>query len=170
MQVPERLVSTLDKGMEVRLEFDAAPTTTWIGTIDHVVPQADLLSRSFPVKVLLDNRLRDGSPVLRGGMLARAWLPVGLVGEALVVPKDAVVLGGPTPIVFAVQSVARAQTDGSVGMGTVQPVPVRLGAAVGGAVAIEGDLTVGSLVVIRGNERLRPGMPVRFPAPAEASR
>ena len=170
VQVPERLVSTLDKGMEVRLEFDAAPTTTWIGTIDHVVPQADLLSRSFPVKVLLDNRLRDGSPVLRGGMLARAWLPVGRVGEALVVPKDAVVLGGPTPIVFAVQSVARAQTDGSVGMGTVQPVPVRLGAAVGGAVAIEGDLTVGSLVVIRGNERLRPGMPVRFPAPAEASR
>jgi RND family efflux transporter MFP subunit len=170
VQVPERLVSTLGKGMEVRLEFDAAPTTTWIGSIDHVVPQADLLSRSFPVKVLLDNKLRDGAPVLRGGMLARAWLPVGRVGEALVVPKDAVVLGGPTPIVFAVQSIAGTQTDGSIGMGTVQPVPVRLGAAVGGAVAIEGDLAVGSLVVIRGNERLRPGMPVRFPAPAEASR
>jgi RND family efflux transporter MFP subunit len=170
VQVPERLVSTLGKGMEVRLEFDAAPTTTWIGSIDHVVPQADLLSRSFPVKVLLDNKLRAGAPVLRGGMLARAWLPVGRVGEALVVPKDAVVLGGPTPIVFAVQSIAGTQTDGSIGMGTVQPVPVRLGAAVGGAVAIEGDLAVGSLVVIRGNERLRPGMPVRFPAPAEASR
>ena len=170
VQVPERLVSTLGKGMEVRLEFDAAPTTTWIGSIDHVVPQADLLSRSFPVKVLLDNRLKDGAPVLRGGMLARAWLPVGRVGEALVVPKDAVVLGGPTPIVFAVQSIAGAQTDGSTGTGNVRPVPVRLGAAVGGAVAIEGDLAVGSLVVIRGNERLRPGMPVRFPAPEKASR
>ena len=170
VQVPERLVSTLAKGMEVRLEFDAAPTTTWIGVIDHVVPQADLLSRSFPVKVLLDNRLKDGAPVLRGGMLARAWLPVGRVGEAMVVPKDAVVLGGPTPVVFAVQSIAGAPTDEAIGTGTVQPVPVRLGAAVGGAVAIEGDLSVGSLVVIRGNERLRPGMPVRFPAPAEASR
>lgn len=170
VQVPERLVSTLGKGMEVRLEFDAAPTTTWIGIIDHVVPQADLLSRSFPVKVLLDNRLKDGAPVLRGGMLARAWLPVGRVGEAMVVPKDAVVLGGPTPIVFVVQSIDGVQADGPIGTGTVQSVPVRLGAAVGGAVAIEGDLSVGSLVVIRGNERLRPGMPVRFPAPAEASR
>ena len=71
---------------------------------------------------------------------------------------------------FAVQSVAGAPADEAIGTGTVQPVPVRLGAAVGGAVAIEGDLSVGSLVVIRGNERLRPGMPVRFPAPAEASR
>jgi len=170
VQVPERLVSTLRKGMEVRLEFDAAPTVTWIGIIDHVVPQADLLSRSFPVKVLLDNRVEDATPVLRGGMLARAWLPVGRVGQALVVPKDAVVLGGPNPVVFAVQPAAGGPAAGSNGTGTVQPVPVRLGAAVEGAVAIEGSLAVGGLVVIRGNERLRPGMTVRYPIPTEAAR
>ncbi|NDH95786.1 MAG: efflux RND transporter periplasmic adaptor subunit, partial [Planctomycetia bacterium] len=170
VQVPERLVSTLRKGMEVRLEFDAAPTVTWIGIIDHVVPQADLLSRSFPVKVLLDNRVEDATPVLRGGMLARAWLPVGRVGQALVVPKDAVVLGGPTPVVFAVQPAAGGPAAGSNGTGTVQPVPVRLGAAVEGAVAIEGGLAVGGLVVIRGNERLRPGMTVRYPIPTVAAR
>jgi hypothetical protein len=88
----------------------------------------------------------------------------------LVVPKDAVVLGGPTPIVFAVQPAAGGRAAGSTGTGTVQPVPVRLGAAVEGAVAIEGSLAVGGLVVIRGNERLRPGMAVRYPIPMEAAR
>ncbi len=170
VQVPERLVSTLRKGMEVRLEFEAAPTNTWIGTINQVVPQADLLSRSFPVKVLLDNRVEDATPVLRGGMLARAWLPVGRVGQTLVVPKDAVVLGGSTPVVYAVQRSAGQPADGTTGTGVVEPVPVRLGAAVGGAVGVEGSLAVGTLVVIRGNERLRPGLSVRFPLPAEAAR
>jgi len=170
VQVPERLVSTLRRGMEVRLEFEAAPTTTWIGTINQVVPQADLLSRSFPVKVLLDNRVEDATPVLRGGMLARAWLPVGRVGQTLVVPKDAVVLGGPTPVVYTVQPSAGQPADGTTGTGIVEPVPVRLGAAVEGAVGVEGSLAVGTLVVTRGNERLRPGLSVRFPLPAEAAR
>lgn len=168
VQVPERHVATLRKGMEVRLEFDSAPTTTWIGTIDHVVPQADLLSRSFPVKVLLDNRVEGSAPVLRGGMLARAWLPVGRVGQGLVVPKDAVVLGGTTPVVFAIELSGGEPADGGTATGVVQPVPVTLGAAVEGAVAVEGNLPAGTLVVIRGNERLRPGMSVRFPLPAQA--
>lgn len=167
VQVPERHVGTLQPGMEVRLEFDAAPHQAWIGVIEHIIPQADLLSRSFPVTVLLDNRLVSGTPVLRGGMLARAWLPVGQIGHATVVPKDAVVLGGPQPVVFAVIP-DDASPSPDYGSGTVQPVTVSLGAAVEGAVAIEGDLAVGTAVVVRGNERLRPGMAVRFPLPQAA--
>jgi RND family efflux transporter MFP subunit len=161
VQVPELLIGSLSAGATVRLDIDAAPNQTWIGTVERVVPQADLLSRSFPVKVTLENRVVDGQPVLRGGLLARAWLPVGKTGLAVVVPKDALVLGAGPPFVYAVETTAP-------GAGTVRPVPVTLGAAVGGAVEVRGDIAAGQLVVVRGNERLRPGMAVSF-APPPAS-
>jgi multidrug efflux pump subunit AcrA (membrane-fusion protein) len=46
-------------------------------------------------------------------------------------------------------------------------VEVALGAAVEGHVAVRGGLEPGMLVVVRGNERLRPGMQVSFAPPAE---
>lgn len=159
VRVPELSIGSLSTGQDVRLEFDAAPNETWIGRVEHVVPQADLLSRSFPVKVRLANRVVDGQPLLRGGMLARAWLPVGRSGLATVVPKDALVLGGGGPIVYVVTA------EGDSLRGTVRPVPVAIGAAVGGAVEIRDGLEPGQMVVVRGNERLRPGMAVTFTMP-----
>ncbi len=156
VQVPELAVRTLLVGADVRLEIDAAPQQTWIGRVERIVPQADLLSRSFPVKVLLDNLVLDGQPVLRGGMLARAWLPMGKTGPATVVPKDALVLGGGTPVVYVVDVAA------APGTGAVRAVPVAPGAAVAGAVEVRGDLEPGQLVVVRGNERLRAGVAVSF--------
>ena len=81
VRVPESSIGTLREGADVRLEFDAAPDHAWIGSIARIVPQADLLSRSFPVKIRLENRIVDGQPVIKGGMLARAWLPVGTAGR-----------------------------------------------------------------------------------------
>ena len=167
-QVPEMSVRFLKPGAEVRLEFDAAPDQTWVGQVARVVPQADLLSRSFPVEVLLENRVIDGQPVLQGGMLARAWLPVGKTGSVTVVPKDAVVLGVSQPFVYVID-VAQAAPGSPAGpagaTGTVRPVEVSLGAAVEGHVEIRGGLEPGQLVVTRGNERLRPGMAVAFQPP-----
>ena len=100
--------------------------------------------------------------MLKGGMLARAWLPVGNTGTATVVPKDAVVLGVSSPFVYVVAPVPSA----AGGTGMVQPVEVALGAAVEGHVEIRGGLEPGQLVVTRGNERLRPGMAVTFQIPS----
>ena len=159
-QVPESSLAALREGAHVRLEFDAAADQAWIGTVARVVPQADLLSRSFPVRIRLENRIVDGVPTIKGGMLARAWLPVGAAGEVTVVPKDALVLGGAKPLVFCID-------PSSPTTGVVRPVEVALGAAVEGYVAVRGTLEPGALVVVRGNERLRPGMQVTFTPPAE---
>jgi len=159
-QVPESSLAALREGAHVRLEFDAAADQAWIGTVARVVPQADLLSRSFPVRIRLENRIVDGVPTIKGGMLARAWLPVGAAGEVTVVPKDALVLGGAKPLVFCID-------PSSPTTGVVRPVEVALGAAVEGHVAVRGTLEPGTLVVVRGNERLRPGMQVTFTPPTE---
>ena len=164
VQVPESSIASLARGVDVRLELDAAPHQTWIGHVERVVPQADLLSRSFPVKVSLENRIVDGQPTLRGGMLARAWLPVGRTGLATVVPKDALVLGGTGALVYVIDA-AGATPAGVATTGTVRPVQVSLGATIEGSVEVRGGLEPGQLLVIRGNERLRPGMAVTFPQP-----
>lgn len=166
VQVPELSIASLARGVEVRLEFDAAPHQTWIGRVERVVPQADLLSRSFPVKVSLQNRVVDGQPTLRGGMLARAWLPVGRTGLATVVPKDALVLGGPAPLVYCIDpAVATSGGPAAAATGVVRPVQVAIGATIENSVEVRGGLEPGQMVVIRGNERLRPGMAVMFQQP-----
>jgi len=169
VQVPELAVGSLRAGMEVRLEFDAAADQTWIGRIERIVPQADLLSRSFPVKVLLENRVVDGQPILRGGLLARAWLPVGRRGVATVVPKDALVLGGAEPVVYVVTPEAAGGAAGGPEqqVGVVRPVAVSLGATVSGSVEVLGGIEPGQFVVVRGNERLRPGAKVAFERPVD---
>jgi RND family efflux transporter MFP subunit len=161
-QVPEMSVRYLKQGDEVRLEFDAVPDQAWVGQIARVIPQADLLSRSFPVEVLLENRIAEGGPVLKGGMLARAWLPVGQTGTATVVPKDAVVLGVGRPFVYVIEPGA---AGGAAASGTVRPVEVALGGTVEGHVEVRGGIEPGQLVVTRGNERLRPGASVSFQVP-----
>lgn len=163
VQVPELSIVGLERGVDVRLEFDAAPHQTWIGRVERIVPQADVRSRSFPVQILLANRVVDGDPVLRGGMLARAWLPVGKTNAVTVVPKDALVLGGPVPLVYAIEPAGgAAQAAGGKATGTVRPVEVALGVAVEGFVEVRSGLEAGRLIVVRGNERLRPGTPVAF--------
>jgi len=161
-QVPDTSVRFLRVGADVRLEFDSASDRAWVGRVTRIVPQADLLSRSFPVEVLLDNLIVDDEPVLKGGLLARAWLPVGPTGSVTVVPKDAVVLGVGRPFVYVIDGVK----GGSTSTGAVRPIEVSLGAAVEGSVEVRGGVEPGQLVVTRGNERLRPGMEVSFQVPA----
>jgi HlyD family secretion protein len=165
VNVPEDYVVQLAKGNVVRVEIGALPDRAFTGTIEAVVPQADLRARTFPVLVRVANpRTKDGH-LLKGGMLARAILPVGKQEQALLISKDAIVLGGKAPMVYAVD--VDAATPGT---GSVRPVPVELGVADGSEIQIRGPLRPGELVVVEGNERLRPGQPVAFRMPnAEAS-
>src|SRR5262249_6741300 len=102
-----------------------------------------------------------------GGMLARAILPVGKRKDSLMVSKDAIVLGGRAPILFAID---RDRDLSKRGQGTVHVVPIELGAAVGGEIEVSSlapdlPLKAGDLIVVEGNERLRPGQPVSFAEP-----
>jgi hypothetical protein len=88
-------------------------------------------------------------------MLAKVRLPVGDEHSALLVPKDAVVLGGPSPVVYAVRP---SPMDAK--KLAVVPVPVKLAKATGRMIEVTAELTPGENVVIQGNERLRPGQEV----------
>ncbi len=124
------------------------------GEVVQIVPQADLRSRSFPVRIRIDNPPTDGGPLLKSGMLAQASLFIDRSEEILLIKKDALVLGGPRIILYVVSPGADGQPS------SVRPVPVDIGASIDDWIQVSGQISAGDVVVIEGNERLMPGQPV----------
>ena len=155
VSVLESQVPHLRIGTSVRVEIMALPQQILTGTIATIIPQADQRTRTFPVKIRLSNTITEGVPLIKAGMLSRVTLPTGARLRALLVPKDALVLGGRSPVVYVVGT-DKADSKKQV----VRPVPVRLGVASGSLIQVTGEIAAGQKVVVQGNERLRPGQAV----------
>jgi RND family efflux transporter MFP subunit len=152
--VPERYVSFIKKGDTARVTFDALPGRTFEGKVFAVIPRADDAARTFPVRIEISNPAGE----IKAGMLGRATLGVGTPQKAMLVPKDALVLSPRGKAVYVIENqLARL-------------VPVNTGAEHGALIEVQGDLQAGSQVVVRGNERLRPGQPVKIISEADQSR
>ncbi len=124
------------------------------GEVVRIVPQADLRSRSFPVRIRIENPRTDSGHLLKAGMLARASLFVGGDDEILLVKKDALVLGGQQKSLYVVAQDAQTQST------IAQLVPVEVGGSIDDWIQVIGDIKAGDQVVVVGNERLRPGQPI----------
>ncbi len=143
------------KSMKVDVWVDSLPTARFDGEVKQIVPEADARSRSFPVKIEVANPHEEGHRI-KPGMLARVSLPLGLKKKMLLIHKDALVLGGRTKRVYV------AGTDPKTKMMTARPVAVETGASFDSLIEVRGQLMAGDLVVVAGNERLRPGQPIRI--------
>jgi multidrug efflux pump subunit AcrA (membrane-fusion protein) len=153
INVVEDFVANISTSTEGPVEVPALPGEQFTGRVAIVNPQADTRAHTFPVKVRIENRIVEGQPLLKAGMFARVTLAVGKPTPCVLVPKDAVVLGGDKPMVFV------AVTAG--GKATVKPVPVTLGPTSGLWIAAIGEIKEGEQVIVEGNERVRPGQEVR---------
>ena len=154
--VAEQHIAFIRPGLEVTVKIPSLPGRTFSGKVKSVVPQADSASRTFPVIVRVPNQIDDQTgPLLKAGYYARVELPTGKSQQAKLVPKDAIVLGGPQPMVYVVQP-----GEGESKPATVAPVPVELGLSEAGRIQVIGQLQPGQQVVVEGNERLRPGQHV----------
>lgn len=157
VQVVEQSVPFIKIGEEVRIEIPALADRVFVGQVQSVVPQADTRSRTFPVKIRVANEVSSAGPLIQAGMYARAALPVGKQQAALLVPKDAIVLGGPRPMVFTVSGATHPGDEGEA-----KAVVVQLGVVLGSWIQVIGQIEPGALVVVQGNERLRPGLAVKL--------
>jgi RND family efflux transporter MFP subunit len=155
VQVVEQYVPHVRAGMQVSVEVPAIGREPLAGVVTAIVPQADVQARTFPVKVRVKNQLAGDGPLVKSGMYARVMLPTGAKQLATLVQKDALVLGGAQPVIFIVNL-----ADANGKQGKVQPVPVQLGLSEGSMIQVRGGLAPGQLVVVQGNERLRPGQDV----------
>jgi RND family efflux transporter MFP subunit len=144
VDVPERYAVMIAPQKEVKVRLTSLSGNSSAGKIDAILPQGDPDSRTFPVKITIEN---PGYKI-KSGMEAMVTFNLAEQKNALLVPKDAVVTSGDNRLVIMVND------------GKAVPVPVKILGYYDGDVAVEGNLAPGTQVVIRGNERLRPGQPV----------
>lgn len=157
VSVLESYIPNLTIGTQARVDIGAIADRTFIGGVTKIIPQADAKSRSFPVIVRLQNEVQeDGTPLFKPGMGANLTLPVKRKSTINVVSKDALVLGGNSPVIYVCKPGKNADEA------SVVRVPVELGIAIGGRVEIRGDIAAGDWVVTEGNERLLPNQQVKI--------
>ena len=170
--VPEASIRYVQRGAQCEVTVESIAEHPFTGTVDRIVPLADARSRTFPVRILVPNPpiesaapsesqqatesgfLVDSRHELMPGMLARVSLPTGDARTRMLVPKDALIFGGPNPVLLKV--------DG----GKAAIVPLRTGPSLKDWIAVEslapGALVIGDLVITRGNERTRPGQDINI--------
>ena len=144
--VPEARIGEIRLGERASVSFRAAGAEKALeGVVAASSPEATAKGRMVPVEV----RIPNPAGLVRSGMSCEARLPVGKTERRLVVPKDAVIRGPDGgSMVYGVAD------------GKAVPHPVTLGQETAGKLVVLSGLTAGESVVVRGNERLRPGAPV----------
>jgi len=145
VDVVEDFVGRLAVGMPARVTIEAVPGKVLSGKIHRIVPSADRRGRTFPVKIRLPNPRKGNTVTLKSGMFASATLAVEDPHPALLVPKDAIVLGGAGSVLVWVVDAESSRA---------KKVPVQLGVAVKDLVQVLGQLQPGMQVVTVGNERI----------------
>lgn len=149
LDVPQRFAAMLaDPEATVGVRVPAADRS-WEPARPVIVPLVDRDARSFPIHLTVD----DTGGVLADGMSAAGSVPAGRTAEHLVVPRDAVLQNAAGFFVYAVRAIGE-------GPSVAMPVSVRIRFDVGRHVAIDAALGPGESVVVEGNERLFPMMPV----------
>ena len=147
--VPEHSIAELRIGVAVPVLVDALAGSRFEGRIISISAEGDPEARTFPVRVEVSN---DGG--LRAGMSARVELATDRRRRSLVVSKDAVLLRGTEKVVFIVDKDNRAMRR-----------LITVGASSGSRFEVLAGLTAGDRVIVRGNERVRPGDAVRIVEP-----
>lgn len=143
--VPEVYLSRLKEGDQVLARSPAWPEETFSAVVRNIGSRVDPVTRAVTVRGVLDN----GDHRLRPGMLMTVELVVGQL-RSLVLPERALIQKGSDSYVFSVDGDSRAYR-----------VSVDVAGRVAGGVVIEGGLSPGQPVVVRGQLNLQPGTPVR---------
>lgn len=132
---PGQVVSAnIETGAELQLELRA------------ILPVEDPSTRTRAVLFAAPDLSEQGNAAV--GQSLTVNIPVGPARDVLSVPKDALVQGAGGWTVFVAAE------------GQAQPRPVTLGVPLGDRYEVVSGLAAGDLVVVRGNERLRPGQAI----------
>lgn len=151
VQVPQRHLNALTTQTRTQVRFDSGGESVRPGQIVARVPASDPATRTFLVRVGLD----DGPAGAMPGQSARVEFELGRDTEALIIPRDAV----------------KRYPDGTTTVWIVEPsgstlgareIPVTLQSGSGASATVIGGLDKRQRVVVRGNESLRPGQTVRL--------
>jgi RND family efflux transporter MFP subunit len=144
--VPYQRLTGLSLGTTIEATLDDGSNHSAI--LRAIVPVENPLTRTRAVRFV--PRFNAIGRPLAADQSVTVHIPVGAARSVLTVHKDAIIKRGPKSLVFVA-------IDGSVEQREIQ-----VGEAVGSRYEILDGLEKGDVVVVRGNERLRPGDKVRI--------
>lgn len=139
--VPSTRITGLSAGDAVNIRLGADQVVS--ATLRAVVPTENPRTRTRPVRFTPDFAGMDIP--LADNQSVTVLLPVGGSRDAITVSKDAITQRNGQSMVFVSNN------------GRAQPRAVTTGEATGSRLVVRSGLKAGDLVVVRGNERLRPG-------------
>lgn len=142
--VPETLLSLVRIGLPISLTFDALPGQTFSGTVHAIDPVVDPVSRNVRVRA----RIANPKGQLKPGMFARATADLGGKTSAILLPEQVIVPKSDGSYVFLAVD------------GKAELRKVTLGKREPGRVEIVSGVQAGDTVVLDGQIKLRPGVPV----------
>jgi RND family efflux transporter MFP subunit len=149
VDVPETYMVGIKNKSRVRVTINSLGKTPHTATVSRILPKGEPNARTFPVHIELAN----SDFKIKSGMAAAVTFSVGEKRTVKLLPKDAIIASGNRRMVFTIND------------GKAVPVPVKVIGYYDSDAAVEGALEHGAQVVVRGNERLRPGQAVKVMAP-----
>lgn len=143
VEVPLQVIKSITPGLKVEVETGGAVIN---GKVYAIIPKGNISTRTFPVKIRVKNTMS-----LVEGMEAIVSLPVSHKKESLTVHRDAVITVYGKTVIYTVNDMKASS------------VPVKVTGYSGMTAGIYAEgLKEGMKVVVKGNERLRPGQAVKI--------
>lgn len=142
--IPSRFVADLRPGQEVSATLETGAKL--VLSLRAILPVEDPTTRTRAVRFAAPGMA--GMRNLAVGQSLTVDIPVGETREVLSVPKDALVQARGGWTVFVADE------------GKAQPRQVQIGVPAGDRYEVLSGLAPGDMVVVRGNERLRPGQDI----------
>ncbi|MDH0865391.1 efflux RND transporter periplasmic adaptor subunit [Mitsuaria sp. GD03876] len=155
--VPQQRLAELAVGRPVQVAVDGLPGRTFVAKVSAIEPRVEGTTRNVTVQALLPNPDRS----LKSGMYATVRVPSAAstaapaATQAAVVPLTAVVTTA------SGDTVVRVRDVDAQGVGGIEVVPVQVLRTVGDEALLKDGLAAGDLVIVAGQNRLRPGAKVR---------
>ncbi len=143
--LPETQLGKVQEGAIVAVSVDAWPGQRFEGRVYAVDPQVDEATRTLRLRAQLPNS--DGR--LKPGQFARVALETGRRESALVIPEQALWPQGEQQFVYVVK-------DGKADLR-----PIRIGQRASGLVEVLDGLAPADSVIVAGQLKIGPGMPVQ---------
>jgi len=145
IQVPANRLGGLEPGVELSVNLDDGSQHR--ATVRALVPVENPLTRTRAVRLTPSFESLVRAPALNQSVTV--LVPISSRGTATTVHKDAILRDDGRPFVYLIEQ------------NRVQRRNVTLGESVGQRFVVAGGLREGDRVVVRGNEQLRDGQPVR---------
>ena len=149
VDVPEKDVTAIDVGKVVQVlaaEVNGADGMGRDGKVIHVSYQADEMTRTYRTKIEIDN----SNGLLRPGMIVRVRFVRRTIHDVLLVSLYAVIDRDGEKHVFVVENDSAVERQ------------VRLGPVINGKVVVFGGIQEGEDLVVKGQQLLSDGNPVRI--------